>query len=95
MGGAGYEPAETPLWRQLLSYTIAGGLSLTIVGILLWDRHQRLSKLELELEKQVRTKNVIGNTTPDKFYERDGQRLYIEVDGRPAMEYFTLQTTKN
>jgi len=66
MGGAGYEPAETPLWRQLLSYTIAGGLSLTIVGILLWDRHQRLSKLELELEKQVRTKNVIGNTTPDK-----------------------------
>ncbi|MAF99069.1 MAG: hypothetical protein CMH61_00500 [Nanoarchaeota archaeon] len=40
------------------------------------------SMLELKVE------NVIGGQTLDKFYQRGTERLYMEIDGKPAIDYF-------
>ncbi|MFA5084718.1 MAG: hypothetical protein WC475_05090 [Candidatus Paceibacterota bacterium] len=35
-------------------------------------------------QQQVRVENVIGDSAPEKFYEINGQRFYIEIDGKPV-----------
>jgi hypothetical protein len=34
------------------------------------------------------TKNVIGVEAPEKFYVVNGQRVYLEIDGKPVEEYW-------
>lgn len=36
----------------------------------------------------VQIKNTVGDSTPDKFYEINGRRVYIEIDGQPVEDYF-------
>ncbi|MFA5888283.1 MAG: hypothetical protein WC852_06255 [Candidatus Nanoarchaeia archaeon] len=36
---------------------------------------------------QVQTANVLGAEAPEKFYDIDGQRVFLEVDGKPVAEY--------
>ncbi|MFA5888465.1 MAG: hypothetical protein WC852_07190 [Candidatus Nanoarchaeia archaeon] len=36
---------------------------------------------------QVQTANVLGAEAPEKFYDIDGQRVYLEIDGKPVAEY--------
>ena len=36
---------------------------------------------------QYQVEQVRGNHIPEKFYVVGGQRLYIEVDGRPVESY--------
>ena len=45
----------------------------------------------LQREKMVdllHQRNVIGNEAPEKFYEVNGQRAYLEIDGKPVEQYF-------
>ena len=42
------------------------------------------SKSHLELK----TENVIGNDLPEKFYEINGKKVYLEIDGKPVEKYF-------
>ncbi|MBR9683766.1 hypothetical protein GOV03_04470 [Candidatus Woesearchaeota archaeon] len=45
-------------------------------------------KLQIEAMKpQVQVENVIGYDAPEKFYEIDGQRVYLEIDGKPVGQY--------
>ena len=37
---------------------------------------------------KVYTKNVIENDAPEKFYEINGERVYLEIDGKSVDEYF-------
>ncbi len=37
---------------------------------------------------QVQVGNVIGNEAPERFYEMNGQRVYLEVDGKAVDSYF-------
>jgi hypothetical protein len=41
-----------------------------------------------ELKPKLQIENVIGNEELDKFYEISGKRVYLEIDGKPAEEYF-------
>ncbi|MDD4878792.1 MAG: hypothetical protein PHO02_07240 [Candidatus Nanoarchaeia archaeon] len=36
---------------------------------------------------QVQTANIIEGSAPEKFYVIDGQRTYLEIDGKPVAEY--------
>lgn len=36
---------------------------------------------------QLQTANVIEGSAPEKFYDIDGQRVYLEIDGKPVAEY--------
>ena len=36
---------------------------------------------------QLQTENIFGQEAPEKFYEINGQRFYLEIDGRPVEEY--------
>ena len=50
---------------------------------------EKVDKL-IQMQKsapQLRTENVRGEATPEKFYDIDGQRVYLEIDGKPAETY--------
>ena len=36
----------------------------------------------------LKVENVIGSPIPDKFYEIDGTRAFVEIDGKPIQAYF-------
>jgi hypothetical protein len=52
----------------------------------------KLDNIEKAIREQPRyemkTENVIGQESPEKFYEINGQRVYLEIDGKPIEQYF-------
>ncbi|MBI4447450.1 hypothetical protein HY643_00565 [Candidatus Woesearchaeota archaeon] len=46
----------------------------------------RIGQIEKAFELQVR--DVIGEEAPEKFFEINGQRVYLEIDGKPIDQYF-------
>ena len=45
--------------------------------------YTKTSKLELKIQ------NVIGNKTPEKFYEINGGKYFTEIDGKKVEDYFS------
>ena len=41
------------------------------------------------------TENVIGNKIPDKFYYVRGERVYLEIDGKPIEDYLRSRDQNN
>lgn len=67
------------------SVVIGGG---TYIG---FKTDQRLEYIEEKIEKpkhEIREENVIGEDSPEKFYEIDGKRVYLEIDGKPVEQHF-------
>ncbi|MEK6967360.1 MAG: hypothetical protein AABX51_01890 [Nanoarchaeota archaeon] len=48
----------------------------------------RTGDIKETLQSQVQYQDVIGQEAPERFYEINGQRIYLEVDGKPVEEYF-------
>lgn len=40
----------------------------------------------------MRTENVIEESSPERFYEIGGRRVYLMVDDKPVEEYFRHQS---
>ena len=36
----------------------------------------------------LQERNVIGDSRPEKFIEINGQRYYVQIDGKPVENYF-------
>lgn len=36
---------------------------------------------------QVQVENVIGQEAPERFCDLNGQRVYLEIDGKPVEQY--------
>lgn len=75
------------------SNTQGGGISLgfifiTIAMIAAIRSCDNTGKMMEKTEPRLRIENVIGKETPEKFYEINGQKYYLEVDGKPIAEYF-------
>jgi len=51
----------------------------------------KLNEIKALQAPQIRTENVLGLDAPEKFYEINGQRAYLEIDGKPAEQYFAEQ----
>lgn len=45
-------------------------------------------KENMQAIPQIQEQNVISQEAPEKFYEINGQRVYLEVDGKPIEQYF-------
>jgi len=64
------------------------GLTLLVVC----DNNYKITEIERKVEKisniPLQTKNVIGEDTPDKFYEINGIKSYTEIDGKSIETYF-------
>ncbi|MBI2671912.1 hypothetical protein HYX16_03180 [Candidatus Woesearchaeota archaeon] len=41
----------------------------------------------LQKNSKVHVIDVTGKETPDKFYEINGKRAYLEIDGKPIEDY--------
>ena len=69
---------------EITNLIIAGTFAFTSLSLLKLDKimnnYQDFSKIQ--------TENVIGNKAPEKFYEVDGKRVYLEIDGKPVADYF-------
>ena len=46
-----------------------------------------INRLERELKPKIQEEQVIGKSTPEKFYFIDGQRAYLTIDGKPIEQY--------
>ena len=75
--------------RLILYLTAVGVAGLFLyVGLNISDR---LKSIDDKLEKpkyELQVKNVIGHEAPEKFYEINGKRVYLEIDGKPVEQYF-------
>ena len=49
------------------------------------DQLRKTTQIHIE---QIHIENVLGEATPEKFYEIGGQRVFLEVDGKPIQDYF-------
>lgn len=74
---------------------IVFGFCLGIIMGLGITTNEQTGRIEQELETlessrlyELRTENVIGQETPEKFYEINGQRVYLEIDGQSVEQYF-------
>lgn len=59
-----------------------------LAGLLLYP-YSIEKKINLLLRKyDLKTENVLGNPEPEKFYEIEGRRVYLEIDGKSIEQYF-------
>lgn len=61
------------------------------------DIETKIDRIESEMKAQhgapgeVHRENVQGDERPEAFYEIDGKRVYLEIDGMPVEEYLQQQ----
>lgn len=62
--------------------------------------HIHLTSMENKLYQsqkptlEMRIENVVGGPEKEKFYEIDGKRFYLEVDGRPVEKLVYLNESR-
>lgn len=85
--------------KDLLGWIGCLGLPVLASSLLYFNykRENRRDAIFEEILEQLKrtnnltdivTKNVIGGSEPEKFYQIKGQRVYLEVDGKPVEEYW-------
>ncbi len=40
---------------------------------------------------ELKTEDVIGEKAPETFYEINGQKCYLEIDGKPLADYIKIR----
>ncbi len=48
----------------------------------------------LDSQPKIQIQNVIGQESPDMFYDLNGQRFYSEIDGKLVEQYFQNELEK-
>jgi hypothetical protein len=61
------------------------GIGITGLAVLIAGRIACTNLNPSLLESQV-----VGDATPDKFYEINGKKAYLEIDGKSVDEYFKM-----
>tara|TARA_Y100000310_G_C20613528_1_gene779331 strand:- start:835 stop:1083 length:249 start_codon:yes stop_codon:yes gene_type:complete len=66
---------------------IAAGVAgvVLVLGSYIFGGRSATQGNESQLEKI--TKDVIGGSAPETFYEIKGGRVYLEIDGKPVENY--------
>lgn len=78
--------------RHEISYLSVAGVVLALVGMRGCHHAGRIAdSLELATQdkQSIQIGDVLGNEQPERFYELNGQRVYLEVDGKPVESYFS------
>ncbi len=65
---------------------IIGVMSLYSLAYI--DYSQRAERTRVQSGLEVKAGDYNGNNLSDKFYEIDGNKVPVEVDGKPVIEYF-------
>ena len=67
------------------------GLAIVIglagVGMKLTGVSKRLEELKPTQMYEIQTEDVMGNEIPERFYEINGEKAYVQIDGNPVREY--------
>ncbi len=78
--------------KNISAVVVLGLLSAGTIGAgVSAFNNYRESQLEIERIKaglELKVGDFNGNSELDKFYEIGGQKVPVEVDGRPVAEYF-------
>ncbi|HLD00668.1 MAG TPA: hypothetical protein VJC39_02900 [Candidatus Nanoarchaeia archaeon] len=70
-----------PDWITYIAIGIAA-----IAGIKSCSRTQEILD-SYQKAPQVQIENVISQEAPERFYYFNGQRVYLEIDGKPVEQY--------
>ena len=73
---------------------LSAGIFASLIAVFpqIWIAKSSLESKIDQLTPVVREEQVLGNQTPEKFYEIEGNRVYLEIDGKPVEQYFTDKT---
>lgn len=75
--------------RKEIGWVPFGIAVLSLIGIRSCYHNSRIANsLEKQEKPEIQTRDVIGNSEPERFYEFNGQRVYLEIDGKPVESYF-------
>lgn len=71
---------------DVFNASLLAGL-LAVVPQIIINKYELGGKID-ELRPKIFSEQVIGDSTPEKFYKIDGERVYLEIDGQPVEQYF-------
>ena len=104
--GNGENDTEPPtFFTKIRSGTVGIGLGTLLVGtcmakVCVVDGiEDRLDNVNASLQAQttyqprLKKQNVIGELEPEEFYEVDGKRAYVIIDGKPVETYLLHKST--
>jgi hypothetical protein len=77
--------------RYELSFITTSSFILALVGIRSCQHVGRIAdslELATQNKQNIQTRDVVGNEQPERFYEFNGQRVYLEIDCKPVESYF-------
>ena len=81
-----------------LSLVLILGLAYSIDNIKIDNIKKKMNALESRVMKSespvLQKRQVIGGSLPELFYEVEGHKVYLEIDGKPVESYF-FTTNKN
>ena len=63
----------------MMGIAMLGSMKSCIVTQKILDNYQKAPQKQVE--------NVFGQEAPERFYELNGQRAYLEIDGKPVEQY--------
>lgn len=74
-------------------FFLSPGLYIMAAAILLTtcDNNDKIDNIERKFNEsklEIQARDVIGRPDIDKFYDINGQRVYLEIDGMRIEEYF-------
>ena len=81
---------------NLIAICIGGALGFYLsLSQGIWKITNKIESLDKKVESiaistspKIRIENVFGSEAPEKFYEINNQRVYLEIDGKPVEEYW-------
>lgn len=74
--------------RGLVAGSIIASLISLATNYLIGNDYRSVSqRLRDRQAYELRVEDVLGQEAPERFYEIDGERVFLEIDGMPVAEY--------
>jgi len=79
---------ERNIYTVIIGAFILGGIGTWSCRIYSTYQQAQAEKARIKAGLELKVGDYNGNQILDKFYEINGQKVPVEVDGKPVAEYF-------
>jgi len=86
-----FEAVEHNFWGVIISAVILGGIGDWAQNMYSTSQNAKVETAKIQAGLELKVGDYNGNQLLDKFYEINGVKIPVEVDGRPIADYFKKQ----
>jgi len=79
---------EEHLWGVIISALVLGGIGTWAHEMYSTYQNAEVQKAQIQAGLELKVGDYNGNQLLDKYYEIDGKKAPVEVDGKLVAEYF-------